>query len=484
MNLQELTQTKSLYINGEWKKTNETFEIKNPATGEIIETFSFGGKEETLEAIDAAHDSFSSWSKTSPKERADLLLNLYELMLKNKEKLASSITKEMGKPITQARLEVINSADYIRWNAEEARRIYGKEIQPSDKSKRLQILREPVGPVAAITPWNFPLGMLARKVGPALAAGCTIVIKPAKQTSLSAVEFMKLVNEVGFPSGVVNLVMGQTSIIGDTLLTDKRIRKITFTGSTEVGKMLYEKAAKQVKRVSMELGGNAPLIIFEDCHLESTVNQVVRSKFNNTGQTCICPNRIYVQSSIREEFLTLFTQKVLELKVGNGIEDDIEVGPIIDEKSLAKIEGHVKDAIDKGAKLIAGGERINTSNMAKGCFYLPTILDEVNEDMLISNDETFGPVAPIFSFDTEEEVIEKANNTEFGLAAYIFTENLSRSIRVSRNLEYGMVGINDTVLSQVEGAFGGVKESGIGREGGPDSLEDFLETKFISIKSQ
>ncbi|MGZ9817771.1 NAD-dependent succinate-semialdehyde dehydrogenase [Peribacillus simplex] len=471
-----------LFINGEWKDSisNQFIEVINPANGNVVGQVASGTMVETKEAIDAACYSFFSWSKEPPKARADMLLRLYYLLLENEDHFASVITNEMGKPIVQARSEVQIAAEHFRWNAEEARRIYGQTIQSSEKQKRLSIIRQSVGPVAAITPWNFPLSMVARKLAPALAAGCTVVLKPAEQTPISAIEFFKLAEKAGVPKGVINLVIGNPKEIGDVLLEDKRIRKITFTGSTEVGKLLYKKAANQVKRVSMELGGHAPIIVFEDCDLESTVNQVVKSKFNNTGQTCVCPNRIYVQKSIKDAFINLFKEKVQSLKMGYGIDENIDVGPVVNKSGLAKVKKHVEDALQKGATLVVGGKVSDKDHHKNGYFYEPTVLDCVNEQMLIANQETFGPVAPIFSFETEKEVVKKANNTDFGLAAYIFTENLSRSVRVSEALEYGMVGINDTVVSHVEGSFGGIKESGIGREGGPDCLDDFLQMKLIT----
>ncbi|MFJ8244793.1 NAD-dependent succinate-semialdehyde dehydrogenase [Peribacillus asahii] len=482
MELLKSSKKYQLFINGEWKNSisNQFIEVINPATGNIVGQVASGNIVETKEAIDAACDSFFSWSKETSKARADILMRLYFLLLENEEYLASVITNEMGKPIVQARKEVQTAAEHFRWNAEEARRIYGQTIQSSEKQKRLSIIRQPVGPVAAITPWNFPLSMVARKLAPALASGCTIVLKPAEQTPISAIELFKLAEKAGVPNGVINLVIGNPKEIGDVLLEDKRIRKITFTGSTEVGKLLYKNAAKQVKRVSMELGGHAPMIVFEDCDLESTVNQVVKSKFNNTGQTCVSPNRIYVQQSIKDSFINLFKEQVQSLKMGYGIDENIDVGPVVNQSGLDKVKKHVEDAIQKGATLVVGGTVSDKANHKNGYFYEPTVLDHVDEQMLITNQETFGPVAPIFSFETEDEVVKKANNTDYGLAAYIFTENLSRSVRVSEALEYGMVGINDTVLSQVEGSFGGIKESGIGREGGPGCLEEFLETKWIT----
>lgn len=471
-----------LFINGEWVEAQEsaTFEVVNPATNEVIAHVAKGEEKEATLAVDAAAEAFKTWSKTPARKRANLMWALYDKVLEHEEELAQLITKEAGKPLKQARLEVKNGAEYIRWNAEEARRVYGTTVESTFPSKRIHIKKEAVGPVAAITPWNFPFSMIARKISPAIAAGCTIVLKPAEQTPLSAIKFFEIAEEVGFPKGVMNLVTGTPSAIGDTWLSDKRIRKITFTGSTAVGKMLYKKAADQVKRVSMELGGHAPVIVFDDCDLDFAVKQIAGSKFNNCGQACISPNRIYVQESIIDEFTEKLEKMVARLKVGNGLNDDSDVGPLINASGLEKVKSHVNDAVEKGATVVTGGEPFAENDCENGFFYMPTILKDVNETMKIANEETFGPVAPILSFTSDEEVIEKANNTDYGLAAYIFTTNLSRSHKVSEALEYGMVGVNDTLLAQVEGAFGGVKESGIGSEGGPETLQDFLVSKFIS----
>ncbi|SDJ08347.1 NAD-dependent succinate-semialdehyde dehydrogenase [Alteribacillus bidgolensis] len=471
-----------LFINGKWQETeiDSYIDVINPATNKSIGKVTQGKAKEAALAADAAVEAFKTWSKTPARERANLLWKLYDKVFENKEELAKVITKESGKPIKQARMEVLNGAEYIRWNAEEARRIYGTIMEAADPKKRLQLKKEAVGPVAAITPWNFPFSMVTRKLSPALAAGCTVVLKPAEDTPISAIKFFELAEQVGFPKGVMNLVIGEPEPIGDTWLSDKRIRKITFTGSTAIGKMLYQKAAEQVKRVSMELGGHAPIIVFDDCNLDQAVQQIARSKFNNSGQTCISPNRIYVHESIIDQFTKKFELFVKRLKVGNGLKDETDIGPVINRAGLDKVESHVKDALDKGATFDVGGKKYEKDSCENGFFYSPTVLKNVNESMKIANEETFGPVAPIFSFSSDEEVIYKANNTDYGLAAYIFTTNLSRSHVVSEALNYGMVGVNDTVLAQVEGAFGGVKESGVGSEGGPETLADFLDTKFIS----
>ncbi|MFK2826406.1 NAD-dependent succinate-semialdehyde dehydrogenase [Bacillus sp. B190/17] len=475
-------KTYNLYINGEWISpvSEDYFDVVSPATGQIVSKAALGDEQDTKKAIDAAVAAFPEWSAKTGRERAEILTRLYQLMIENSEEFAKNISIEMGKPIHQARGEVMNAAEYVLWNLEEGKRVTGEVIPGAVKNRRLQVIRQPIGPVAAITPWNFPLGMVVRKLAPALAAGCTVVLKPAEQTPGSAILFFELAEKAGIPKGVINLVTGNPQTIGDTLLSDKRIRKITFTGSTNVGKLLLRKAADQVKRVSMELGGHAPFIIFEDADLEHTVEQLARCKFQNCGQTCISANRIYVQESIKDQFLLLLKEKVEALRVGNGLEKGVDVGPLVSEAGLNKVEEQVENAVKQGAVLVTGGEKLEVEGHEKGYFYKPTILADVNDTMMIAENETFGPVAPIFTFKTEEEVIAKANDTDYGLAAYCFTRDLSRSVRVSEALDYGMVGINDTVLSQVEGPFGGIKESGMGREGGTDGLSDFLEKKFIS----
>ncbi|KAB7705517.1 aldehyde dehydrogenase family protein [Bacillus aerolatus] len=475
-------KTYNLYINGEWVSpiSESYFDVISPATGQVVSKAALGDEQDTKRAIDAAAAAFPEWSAKTGRERAEILTRLYQLMIENSEQLAKSISVEMGKPIQQARGEVMNAAEYVLWNLEEGKRVSGEVIPGAVKNRRLQVIRQPIGPVAAITPWNFPLGMVTRKLAPALAAGCTVVLKPAEQTPGSAILFFELAEKAGIPKGVINLVTGTPQQIGDALLSDKRIRKITFTGSTNVGKQLLRKAADQVKRVSMELGGHAPFIVFEDADLEHTIEQLARCKFQNCGQTCISANRIYVQESIKDQFLSLLKEKAESLRVGNGLEKGVDVGPLVSKAGLNKVEEQVNNAVEQGAKLVTGGEKYEVEGHEEGYFYKPTILADVQDTMMIATNETFGPVAPIFTFKTEEEVVAKANDTDYGLAAYCFTKDLSRSVRVSEALEYGMVGINDTVLSQVEGPFGGIKESGMGREGGTDGLADFLEKKFIS----
>jgi succinate-semialdehyde dehydrogenase/glutarate-semialdehyde dehydrogenase len=472
----------ALFINGKWvdAQSGKTYDVINPANREVVAKAAYGNEHDAELAVQAAHQAFAAWSKTPATTRAEMLRKLSTSLIEHAEEIARLVTLEMGKPIKEARTEVKLAADYLLWNAEEARRMYGYTIPASQPNKRLSTIRQAVGPVAAITPWNFPISMVARKIGPALAAGCTIVFKPASQTPGSANLFFKLADQVGFPRGVMNLVTGSSSAIGNHLLTHPLIRKVTFTGSTEVGKHLMKLAAGQVKRVSMELGGHAPFIVFADAHLEKAVDASIASKFRNNGQTCICANRIYVEQSIKESFVALFTKKVQQLKIGNGLEEDTDLGPLVDQSSMEKVEEQVSDAMEKGATLATGGHRIDQSSLANGYFYAPTVLLDVTDHMAITSEETFGPIAPIYTFESEAEVIQRANDTVFGLSAYLFTNDLSRAHRVAEALDYGMIGINDAVTTTVQGPFGGFKESGMGKEGGPDGLHDFTEIKFIS----
>jgi succinate-semialdehyde dehydrogenase/glutarate-semialdehyde dehydrogenase len=471
-----------LYVDGQWVEalSGERIDIVNPANGEVVASAAKGDERDARRAADAAHRAFRSWAATPAPQRAEVLLRIYDGMLTHAEELARAVTMEMGKPIREARAEVKLAAEYVRWNAEEAKRIYGSTIPAPLPHKRLHTLRQPVGPAAAITPWNFPISMVTRKLAPALAAGCTVVFKPASQTPGAAVLFFRIAEEAGLPPGAANLVTGSAAKIAGEWVTDARIRKITFTGSTDIGKQLARLAADQVKRVSLELGGHAPYIVFDDADVDLAVEGAVASKFRNNGQTCICANRIYVQRGIHEAFLKKFKARVESLRIGDGMEESTDLGPLVDRAALAKVEEHVRDAVSKGGALVTGGRRLDEHAHAQGCFYAPTIIDQANESMLISSEETFGPVAPVYVFETEEEVIRRANDTPFGLAAYVFTNDLSRAVRVPEALEYGMVGVNDPVMTTVQGPFGGMKESGIGREGGPDGLSDFLETKFIS----
>lgn len=471
-----------MYINGEWKEAQngETFSVINPSTSEVVAQIPNGGRHETQQAIAAAELAFKSWSKLTAGERAKYLTKLYHLMHEYKDELAKIMSMEMGKPFTEAKGEVEFAASYLEWFAEEGRRVYGEIIPASAANKRLMVIRQPIGVVASITPWNFPLAMMTRKVGPAMAAGCTAIVKPASQSPISAIAFGKLVEMAGIPAGVVSIVTGQSGPITDEIFENPIVRKISFTGSTEVGKMLVTKSASQLKRLSLELGGHAPFIVFEDADLEAATVGALASKFRNTGQTCVCANRIYVHRSVVDKFSQIFVEKVKSLKVGNSINPSVQVGPLASQNSLSKVEEHVQDALSKGAHLLCGGQRIE-GELAEGLFYEPTVLAGVNTDMLITREETFGPVAPIIPFDTEEEVIELANSTEFGLAAYFYTNDISRSVRVSESLQFGIIGMNDAVPTVAQAPFGGIKESGIGREGGHQGLEEYLEEKFISL---
>ncbi|MFX3624981.1 MAG: NAD-dependent succinate-semialdehyde dehydrogenase [Ectobacillus sp.] len=472
--------TRRMYINGEWTEalSGKTYEVINPATGKVAAIVAYGDERDADLAIQASANAFAHWSSLTAKERSSYLYALYELMRSEKERLAELITLEMGKPIREARGEVELAAEYVLWYAEEAKRVYGENIPASSPSKRIQVIKQPVGPVAAITPWNFPVSMVTRKLAPALAAGCTVILKPASQTPSSAVRLFELIEQAGFPKGVANLVIGNSGKIGEAFLRRRAVKKITFTGSTNIGKQLLAGAAQGVKRTSMELGGHAPFIVFEDADLEKAAEGAIISKFRNTGQTCICLNRLYVHRSVQQQFEAILTEKVKALRVDNGMEETSEIGPLVDKGALEKVEAQVQDAVEKGAVVLTGGNRVQQD----GLFYYPTLLSGVTNDMDIMREETFGPVAPICAFDTEEEVIEAANNTDYGLAAYFYTNNLSRAIRVGEQLEYGIIGINDAVPTTVQAPFGGLKESGLGREGGHHGMEEYLETKFLSIQ--
>lgn len=468
-----------MYINGEWigKKLGK-LEVVNPANGQLVGTVPMGGEKEINQAIDSAHKAFQNWSQTTAYERATYLKRLNDLILNNEEELAQIMTSEMGKPIKESRGEVGSAATYIEWYAEEGKRVYGETVPSHIVNKRMQVWKKPVGVVAAITPWNFPLAMLTRKIGPALAAGCTVVIKPSGESPLTAVKLIELCEAAGFPKGVINLVTGPSSKIGKAIMENDKVRKVTFTGSTEVGKVLIRQSADQVKRLSMELGGHAPIIILDDANIEQAVQDVMASKFRNAGQTCVCGNRIYVQSGIYSTFLERFTEAVEKLKVGDGIDEEIDIGPLINRSSIDKVSQHVADAVENGASLLTGGEEIT---LGGGSFYAPTIISDVNPSMVVMREETFGPVAPVQKFETVEEVIELANDTKYGLAAYVFTESVSKGTLLIEKLDFGIVGWNDGVPSAAQVPFGGMKESGIGREGGHEGLDAFLETQYVSV---
>ncbi|ANU22638.1 NAD-dependent succinate-semialdehyde dehydrogenase [Planococcus donghaensis] len=468
------------YINGEWSNTGDgKIDVTNPATGEVIGSVPNGGEQEATDAIDAASAAFPEWSKTTAYHRADLLMKWHDLLLEHKEEIGEILTKEMGKPLAEAIGEIEYSASFVSWFAEEGKRIYGRTIPASKEGKRIQINKQPVGVVVSITPWNFPAAMMARKMAPALAAGCTFVAKPAKMTPLTAVKMYELAIEAGFPKGVINLVTGSASKIGKVFTSHPDVRKLTFTGSTEIGKELMKQASETMLNLSLELGGHAPIIVLEDANMELAIEGVIASKFRNAGQTCVCGNRIYVQQSIAEEFSKKLGEAASQLKVGNGLDEGVKIGPLVDKDGYEKVEKHVQDAVEKGAKVVVGGEGRTENN---AYFYNPTVLTNASSDMLVMNEETFGPVAPIMTFETDEEAVELANDTRFGLAAYFFTESMSRGTYIAENLDYGIVGWNDGAPSTAQAPFGGMKESGVGREGGKEGLEAFLETKYISIK--
>jgi len=471
------------YIDGEWvgADSGRTFAVHNPGTGEKIAEVPECGAAETRRAIEAAERAFPGWRAMTAEQRYRLLHAIYDKIMENQKRLAEIISLENGKPLAEAMGEVVFGANFFLWYAEETKRIYGETIPSLAANKRITVLKQPIGVVAAITPWNYPVAMTTRKVAAALAAGCTIVIKPSEETPLSAIELFRIFEEVGLPKGVANLVTGNPEPIGREMLDNPTVRKIAFTGSTAVGKYLMRGAAEQVKKVSLELGGHAPVIVFEDADLDLAVEGAMTVKFKNNGQTCVCGNRFFIHRSIMDEFAGRYAEKVRQLKVGLWSEPDASVGPLINAKGLEKVERQVADAVAKGAKVVVGGKRVEDEPYRNGAFFEPTVLRDVTPDMIVYREETFGPVAPLIPFDTEEEVIRMANDSIYGLAAYFFTNDASRVIRVQEALEYGIVGVNDPgPATAYQAPFGGVKQSGIGREGGRQGLEEFLETKYIS----
>lgn len=462
---------------GKWHQTNSTFEVLNPATGEVVAEVAKAGKAETEQAIAAATAAFPAWRAKTASERSEILYRWYQLILDNKRWLAQLMTAEQGKPLKEAEGEVLYAAAFIQWFAEQAKRANGEVIPPARAGTRILATREPVGVVAAITPWNFPMAMLTRKLGPALAAGCTGIIKPANNTPLSAFALLTLAKKAGVPDGVLNAVAGDTSAISDAIMASKDVRKISFTGSTQVGKLLMRNAAETMKKVSMELGGNAPYIVFEDADIDAAVKGAIANKFRNAGQVCVSVNRFYIHNTVYDRFVSQLADEVKKLKVGNGMEEGVVVGPLIEASALKKVEEHVNDAVAHGGQIVTGGARHSLG----GNFWQPTVIAEASESMKLAKEETFGPVAACFRFDTEEDVIRRANDTEFGLAAYFYTQNLQRVFRVSAALESGMVGINECAVSTELAPFGGVKESGLGREGSVLGLEEFLEVKALHI---
>jgi succinate-semialdehyde dehydrogenase/glutarate-semialdehyde dehydrogenase len=470
------------FIDGQWidADNGKTFAVTNPATGETIANVADMGAAETERAIQSAKAAFPAWKAKTAKERAAILKKWYALIIAKADDLAALMTAEMGKPLAEAKGETLYGATFVEWFAEEGKRIYGVTIPTHKSDARVMVTKEPIGVVGAITPWNFPVAMVTRKVAPALAAGCTVVLKPAEDTPLCALALAELAQEAGFPAGVFNVVTGSLQnapAIGNVLTTHPDVRKISFTGSTEVGKLLLRQSADTVKKVSLELGGNAPFIVFDSAHIDKAVEGAMACKFRNAGQTCVCANRIYVQDGIYETFAAKLAERVKALKVGRGDAEGTQVGPLINAQAIEKVKAHVADALKNGAKLVCGGE----GDKAGALFYTPTLLTDMTAQMLVSREETFGPVAGLFRFKSEDEVIALANDTRFGLASYFYTNDLGQAFRVAEALEYGIVGINEPVISAESVPFGGVKESGIGREGSKYGIEDFLQIKYTLI---
>src|SRR5512145_734574 len=467
------------YINGQWvdADSGKTIDVTNPATGEVLGTIPNMGTAETRRAIEAANAAWAGWRKKTAKERANVLRKLFNLMMENQEDLGVLMTAEQGKPLAESKGEIAYAASFIEWFAEEGKRIYGDVIPGHQPDKRIFVLRQPVGVVAAITPWNFPAAMITRKAGPALAAGCTFVCKPATQTPYSALAMAELAERAGIPKGVFSVVTGSATAIGGEMTSNPIVRKVTFTGSTEIGKKLMQQCAGTLKKVSLELGGNAPFIVFDDADLDAAVQGAIASKYRNTGQTCVCANRLLVQEGVYDAFVAKLVEAVRRLRVGDGLAGATDQGPLIDAKAVEKVEEHIADAIAKGGQVALGGKR----HALGGTFFEPTIVTQVKPDMLVAREETFGPVAPIFAFEGEKDAIRMANDTEFGLASYFYTRDLARAWRVAEALEYGIVGLNTGIISTEVAPFGGVKESGMGREGSRYGILDYTELKYVCI---
>ncbi|WP_323147936.1 NADP-dependent succinate-semialdehyde dehydrogenase [Pseudomonas oryzihabitans] len=467
------------YVDGVWidADSGATVKVDNPATGETLGTIPKLGRAETKRAIDAANRALPAWRALTAKERSAKLRRWYELMIENQDDLGRLMTLEQGKPLAEAKGEIAYAASFIEWFAEEAKRIYGDTIPGHQADKRILVIKQPIGVTAAITPWNFPTAMITRKAGPALAAGCTMVIKPASQTPYSALALVELAERAGIPKGVLSVVTGSAAEIGAELTESPIVRKISFTGSTEIGAKLMEQSAPTIKKLSLELGGNAPFIVFDDADLDKAVEGAIASKYRNAGQTCVCVNRLYIQDGVYDAFAEKFKAAVAKLTVGNGLEEGVTIGPLIDAKAAAKVKEHIDDAVSQGAKVIAGGK----AHANGGSYFEPTILTDVPKSAKVSKEETFGPLAPLFRFKDEAEVIELANDTEFGLASYFYARDLSRVFRVAEALEYGMVGINTGLISNEVAPFGGVKASGLGREGSKYGIEEYLEIKYLCL---
>ncbi|HBM9476630.1 NADP-dependent succinate-semialdehyde dehydrogenase [Klebsiella oxytoca] len=467
------------FIDGRWRdaSSGETLGVTNPANGQQLGRVPKMGAEETREAIDAAARALPAWRALTARERATILRRWFDLMMEHQDDLARLMTLEQGKPLAEAKGEIGYAASFIEWFAEEGKRIYGDTIPGHQADKRLLVIKQPIGVTAAITPWNFPSAMITRKAGPALAAGCTMVLKPASQTPFSALALAELANRAGIPEGVFNVVTGSASEVGNELTGNPLVRKLSFTGSTEIGRQLMEQCAKDIKKVSLELGGNAPFIIFDDADLDKAVEGALASKFRNAGQTCVCANRLYIQDGVYDRFAEKLQQAVSKLQIGDGLQPNVTIGPLIDEKAIAKVQEHIADALDKGARVATGGK----PHELGGNFFQPTILVDVPSDAKVAKEETFGPLAPLFRFKDEADVIAQANDTEFGLAAYFYARDLGRVFRVGEALEYGIIGINTGLISTEVAPFGGVKSSGLGREGSKYGIEDYLEIKYMCI---
>src|SRR5512135_661315 len=467
------------YVGGQWidAQAGGKVDVTNPANGEVLGSVPNLGATETRAAIDAAAAAFPAWAARTAKDRAGLLRKWHDLMLANADDLAVLMTAEQGKPLAEARGEVVYAASFIEWFAEEGKRLYGDMIPGHQPDKRILVMRQPVGVVAAITPWNFPAAMITRKAAPALAAGCSFVCKPAMQTPYSALAMAELAHRAGVPKGVFSVVTGPSTVVGGEMTSNPIVRKVTFTGSTEVGKKLMAQCVPTLKKLSLELGGNAPFIVFDDADLDLAVQGAIASKYRNTGQTCVCANRLLVQEGVYDAFVAKLVQAVRKLRVGDGLKGPTEQGPLIDEKAVAKVEEHIADAVAKGGKIALGGKR----HALGGTFFEPTIITSVTPDMMVAREETFGPVAPVFSFKDEKQAIRMANDTEFGLASYFYTRDLARAFRVAESLEYGIVGVNTGLISTEVAPFGGVKESGTGREGSKYGILDYTELKYLCI---
>ena len=468
------------FINGKWIDSKETFPVTNPATDELIASVSNLSSKDAELAIKTAEQALPAWRNKIGKERAQIMRKWFDLIIENTKDLATLMTLEQGKPLAEASGEVVYGASFVEWFAEEAKRVAGSIPTTTWGDKRMMVLKQPIGVCVAITPWNFPIAMITRKIAPALAAGCTIVIKPAELTPLSALALAELAVRAGIPDGVINIITAdanQSVVIGKTLCTSPTVRHLSFTGSTEVGRILMEQCAPTVKKIALELGGHAPFIVFEDADIDAAVIGAISSKFRNSGQTCVCANRFYVHKKVQDQFVEKFAKAITAIKVGNGMEPGITQGPLIEAAALEKVEKHVADAISKGAKLVTGGKR----SIASKNFYEPTILSNVNNQMLITYEETFGPVAPIIPFETDEEVIALANNSQFGLASYFYSRDIGRIWKVAEALEYGMVGVNTGIISNEVAPFGGVKQSGLGREGSVYGMDEYLEMKYVCV---